>query len=136
MKNIIKCDAFANVPENDPDKYRQIITSEKEGVKSVLYNRYSPIYHVPKEGDWRTINKLLHHIFDYKNLDGEPMYEFALDYIQLLYTQPTKHLPILCLMSTERGTGKTTFLEMLKATFVENMRILDSARLTSNFNGS
>lgn len=136
LKNIIKCDAFANVPENDPDKYRQIITSEKEGVKSVLYNRYSPIYHVPKEGDWRTINKLLHHIFDYKNLDGEPMYEFALDYIQLLYTQPTKHLPILCLVSTERGTGKTTFLEMLKATFVENMRILDSARLTSNFNGS
>ena len=136
LKNIVKCDAFANVPENDPDKYRQIITSEKEGVKSVLYNRYSPIYHVPKEGDWRTINKLLHHIFDYKNLDGEPMYEFALDYIQLLYTRPTKHLPILCLVSTERGTGKTTFLEMLKAVFVENMRILDSARLTSNFNGS
>ena len=134
LKNIIKCDAFTNVPENDPDKYQRIIHVEKENVKSVLYNRYEPIYHVPKEGDWRTINKLLHHIFDYKNLDGDPLYEFALDYIQLLYTQPRKHLPILCLVSSERKTGKTTFLRLMKSIFLENMSTLDSQRLISNFN--
>lgn len=134
LKNIIKCDAFTNVPENDPDKYQRIIHVEKETVKSVLYNRYEPIYHVPKEGDWRTINKLLHHIFDYRNLDGDPLYEFALDYIQLLYTQPRKHLPILCLVSSERKTGKTTFLRLMKSIFLENMSTLDSQRLISNFN--
>lgn len=135
LKNIIKCDAFTNVPENDPEKYQRIIHVEKENVKSVLYNRYEPIYYVPTEGQWRTINKLLHHIFDYRNLDGDPLYEFALDYIQLLYTAPRKHLPILCLVSSERKTGKTTFLNLLKAIFLENMSTLDSQRLISNFNG-
>ena len=131
---IEKCDAFTNVPENDPARYRQVITSEKDGVTSRLYNRYSPVYHVPEQGEWRTINRLLHHIFDYRNLDGEPLYEFALDYLQLLYTRPLNHLPILCLVSKERGTGKTTFLNLLRAIFVENMRILDSERLMSKFN--
>lgn len=136
IKMIDKCDAFTNIPENDPEKYRQIIISEKDGIVSRLYNRYSPISHIPEEGSWRNINKLLHHIFDYKNVAGESLYDFALDYIQLLYTQPIKHLPILCLVSKERGTGKTTFLNLLRAIFVENMRILDSERLMSKFNGS
>lgn len=136
IKMIEKCDAFTNIPENDPEKYQQIIISEKDGITSRLYNRYSPVTHVPEEGSWRTINKLLHHIFDYKNVAGESLYDFALDYIQLLYTQPIKHLPILCLVSKERGTGKTTFLNLLRAIFVENMRILDSERLMSKFNGS
>ncbi len=136
IKMIEKCDAFTNIPENDPEKYQQIIISEKDGITSRLYNRYSPVTHVPEEGSWRTINKLLHHIFDYKNVAGESLFEFALDYIQLLYTQPIKHLPILCLVSKERGTGKTTFLNLLRAIFVENMRILDSERLMSKFNGS
>ena len=136
IKMIEKCDAFTNIPENDPEKYQQIIISEKDGITSRLYNRYSPVTHVPEEGSWRNINKLLHHIFDYKNLAGESLYDFALDYIQLLYTQPIKHLPILCLVSKERGTGKTTFLNLLRAIFVENMRILDSERLMSKFNGS
>lgn len=136
IKMIEKCDAFTNIPENDPEKYQQIVISEKDGITSRLYNRYSPVTHVPEEGSWRTINKLLHHIFDYKNVAGESLYDFALDYIQLLYTQPIKHLPILCLVSKERGTGKTTFLNLLRAIFVENMRILDSERLMSKFNGS
>lgn len=136
IKMIEKCDAFTNIPENDPEKYQQIIISEKDGITSRLYNRYSPVTHVPEEGSWRNINKLLHHIFDYKNVAGESLYDFALDYIQLLYTQPIKHLPILCLVSKERGTGKTTFLNLLRAIFVENMRILDSERLMSKFNGS
>ena len=136
IKMIEKCDAFTNIPENDPEKYQQIIISEKDGITSRLYNRYSPVTHVPEEGSWRTINKLLYHIFDYKNVAGESLFEFALDYIQLLYTQPIKHLPILCLVSKERCTGKTTFLNLLRAIFVENMRILDSERLMSKFNGS
>lgn len=134
VRRIEKYDGFCNIPENDPEKYRQTIIAEKNGVTSKLYNRYSVINHVPAQGQWRHINNLLHHIFDYKNLDGDSLYDFALDYIQLLYTKPYKHLPILCLVSKERGTGKTTFLNLLRAIFCENMRILDSARLTSNFN--
>lgn len=135
LKSIAKCDAFTNVPENDPKKYRRFIVSRKDGVESILYNRYEPVSHEPKEGDWNTIKKFLHHIFDYRNLSEETLFEFGLDYIQQLYVNPTQHLPILCLVSSERGTGKTTFLNLLQDIFCENMCTLDSQRLMSNFNG-
>ena len=136
IKLISKYDAFTNIPENDPEKYRQTIHSSKDGYTSVLYNRYCPVSHEPKPGEWRTINTLLHHIFDYKNLKGESCYEMALDYLQMIYLHPTQHLPILCMVSREQATGKTTFLNLLRAIFKENMRILDSERISSKFNGS
>lgn len=136
IKIIPKYDAFTNIPENDPQLYRQTVYSEKDGYRSVLYNRYCPVSHEPKEGEWRTINMLLHHIFDYKTLKGTTCYEMALDYLQMIYMHPTQHLPILCLVSREQATGKTTFLNLLRAIFKENMRILDSERISSKFNGS
>ena len=136
IKLIPKYDAFTNIPENDPDKYRQSIFSTKDGYTSTLYNRYCPVSHVPKPGEWRTINTLLHHIFDYQNTKGQSFYEMALDYLQMIFCSPTQHLPILCLVSREQATGKTTFLNLLRAIFKENMRILDSERISSKFNGS
>ncbi|MCL2311565.1 MAG: DUF5906 domain-containing protein [Firmicutes bacterium] len=136
IKRIKKCDSFTNIPENDPAEYKQIIESEKKGIKSILYNRYYPVYHIPERGTWENINTLLHHIFDHKNISGHSLYEFALDYLQILYTQPIKKLPILCLVSKENATGKTTFLNLLRAIFIENMRILDSERISSKFNDS
>lgn len=135
LDSIEKYDSFTNIPENDPDKYKRTIIVGRDGMVSKLYNRYSKVPHTPEEGSWQTINKLLHHIFNYTNLTGESLYEFGLDYLQLLYTQPLKHLPILCLVSKERGTGKSTFLDLLKSIFADNMRILDSSRLMSPYNG-
>ena len=135
LDSIEKYDSFTNIPENDPDKYKRTIIVGRDGMVSKLYNRYSKVPHTPEEGSWQTINKLLHHIFNYTNLKGESLYEFGLDYLQLLYTQPLKHLPILCLVSKERGTGKSTFLDLLKSIFADNMRILDSSRLMSPYNG-
>ncbi|MBO7652837.1 MAG: hypothetical protein J6S84_09050 [Bacteroidales bacterium] len=133
LKQIRKFDAFTNLPDNNPETYRQFVEGQKKGVKSLLYNRYSPVEHKPEKGQWNSINKLLHHIFDYRNTGGESLYEFALDYLQLLYTQPARHLPIIALVSKERGTGKTTFLTLLHAIFSENMRTLDSSRISSDF---
>lgn len=135
-RQIPKYDGFANEPENDPEKFKQTIVPEKDGIKSVLYNRYIPITHELKEGEWNNINKLLHHIFDYKNTSGEPLYEFAIDYLQLLYMRPIEKLPVICLVSKENKTGKTTFLNLLQNIFLENMRIIDNARIESKFNGS
>ena len=134
LAQVRKYDGFANLPENDPDRYSRCVVVEKDGYCSSLYNIYSPVSHRPAEGDWRNINRLLHHIFDYKNCAGVSMYEMALDYLQLIYQHPAQHLPILCLVSEEQATGKTTFLELLKAIFNENMRILDSKRLSGQFN--
>lgn len=136
LDSIEKFDAFTNFPENNPEKYKRTIIVSREDMQTRLYNRYSKVPHIPEEGSWQTINKLLHHIFNYTNLKGESLYEFGLDYIQLLYTKPLKHLPILCLVSKERGTGKSTFLDLLKSIFADNMRILDSDRLMSKYNGN
>ena len=134
LGQVKKFDGFANIPENDPDRYQRVVHAGKDDISSVLYNIYSPVSHRPAQGDWRTINRLIHHIFDYKNCAGVPLYEMALDYLQLIYLKPAQHLPILCLVSEEQATGKTTFLQLLKAIFNENMRILDSKRLSGNFN--
>ncbi len=136
LNAIQKYDDFGNLPDNNRETYQQDYFSEYDGLRTRHYNLYSPIAHEPVEGEWQTIDKLLHHIFDYSNTQGETMYEFGLDYLQLIFKQPKHHLPILCLVSKARGTGKTTFLNFLKNIFTSNMVITDSDRISSQFSGS
>jgi hypothetical protein len=42
-------------------------------------------------------------------------YQLGYDYVQLLYHKPTMRLPILCLVSKENETGKSTFGDLMKA---------------------
>jgi hypothetical protein len=71
--------------------------------------------------------EFLHHIF------GD-QYELGLDYIQLLYQRPQQILPILCLVSAENNTGKSTFIKWLKAIFTNNCTIIGNAELSNDFN--
>ena len=48
--------------------------------------------------------------------------------------KPTQILPILCLVSKERSTGKSTFLKWLKEIFEYNLTFLTNSDFTSNFN--
>lgn len=95
-----KYDGFCTVPEHIG--YRSVVGK--------FLNLYEPIDHVLRQGDFPSIRSLLHHIF------GE-QYELGMDYLQLLYLQPIQKLPILLLVSEERNTGKSTFLNFLKALF-------------------
>lgn len=117
IKNIPKYKAFTNIPSHT--NYQQVINN--------CYNKYSPIPHEPEEGDWSTTEKFLRHIF-------QEHYEYGLDYIQILYQYPTQILPILCLVSKENQTGKTTFLDFLKLIFVENACKVGNAELSNEFN--
>jgi len=92
-----------------------------------LYNTYSELKYKPKEGSVTHTLKFFKHIF------GEQL-ELGLDYIKVLYEYPLHILPILCLVSNERSTGKSTFLKYLKEVFGNNMSYLDSHSLNSNFN--
>ncbi len=92
-----------------------------------FYNRYEPLSHVPTEGDWKHIRSLVEHVF------GEQK-ELGLDYLQLLYTKPVQKLPILLLVSKERATGKTTFLNLLKLIFQENVTFNNNEDFRSQFN--
>lgn len=114
---IEKYNAFVLVP--DHINYSRKINN--------CYNRYEPLPHVPCPGNCSTILAMIKHIF------GE-QYELGLDYIQLLYKRPLQKLPILLLVSSQRNTGKTTFLNFLKYFFGDNSTFISNSDMRSQFN--
>lgn len=88
---------------------------------------YEPVGHLPQLGECPATLAFIRHIFG-------KQYELGLDYIQLLYIRPTIKLPILLLVSSERNTGKTTFLNFLKAIFKGNMTFNTNEDFRSQFN--
>ncbi|MFR9518715.1 MAG: primase-helicase family protein [Rikenellaceae bacterium] len=117
ISQIEKYDGFCCVP--DHINYQRTIGN--------FLNDYEPIDAIPKEGEFPKITECLQHIF-------AEQYEYALDYIQLLYTQPRQRLPIIVLASEERNTGKTTFLNLLKVIFGRNMTFNTNDDFRSQFN--
>lgn len=117
LATIPKYDGFCLVPSHL--NYQRIVDN--------FYNRYRPFSHEPKPGYPSKILAFLNHIF------GEQL-NFGLDYFKILYLNPLQILPILCLVSTERATGKTTFLNFMKALFGDNMTINSNEDFRSNFN--
>ncbi len=96
-----------------------------------FFNLYSPLAYHPVEGKWPTINKLLHQI---TKLYSEDYYEMLLDWITLTYFKPLQFLPIIMLVSKERGTGKTSFLNLLKYIYGNNAVIGGNDLIMSKFN--
>lgn len=117
VAHIPKYDGFCTMPSHTD--YRLNVNN--------FYNLYEPITHIPEEGDFRHIHSLIEHIF------GE-QHELGMDYLQLLYLKPTQKLPILLLVSEERNTGKSTFLNFLKALFQENVTFNTNEDFRSQFN--
>ena len=117
LATVPKYDGFCTVP--DHVNYRPVVDK--------FLNLYEPIDHQPQEGDFSHIQSLVWHIF------GE-QYELGMDYLQLLYLQPIQKLPILLLVSEERNTGKSTFLNFLKALFQNNVTFNTNEDFRSQFN--
>jgi hypothetical protein len=96
------------------------------------YNLYAHFPHVKHTSDVYheeipiTIG-LIRHIF-------EEQWELGLKYMKLLYEHPKQILPVLVLVSTERETGKTTFLNYLQMLFGENSTLINPHDLMSSFN--
>ena len=106
MASVPKYDGFCTVP--DHVGYKPVVGK--------FLNLYEPISHVPRQGDFLCIRSLVGHIF------GE-QYELGMDYLQLLYLCPVQKPPILLLVSEERNTGKSTFLNFLKAVFQKQRNV-------------
>lgn len=92
-----------------------------------FYNRYFPLRYLPEPGSCEKSLAFMKHIF------GEH-YELGLDYLYLLYAKPRQILPVLCLVSEQRSTGKTTFLNWLTAIFGRNATINRNEDFESQFN--
>lgn len=119
LKTIPHYDDFTIQPNNFD--YQPIIRN--------CYNLYSEFRYKPESGTWKWSEKLLKHIF------GE-QYELGLRYMQALYLHPHRSLPIIVLVSKERQTGKTTFINWLNQIFGANMVLINPEDLASSFNAS
>ncbi len=117
LDHVPKYKSFCNVP--DHNNFHLVINN--------CFNIYAPFGHEPEEGNCDITLNFIKHIFN------EQM-ELGLDYIQLLFQKPTQILPILCLVSKENHTGKTTFAKYLKEIFTQNVTIVGNDELSASFN--
>ena len=117
LANVPKFDGFTCIP--DHINFQQVYSG--------FYNRYSPLSNIPKKGSIGVSMMFMKHIF------GNQL-ELGLDYLQMLYQKPIQILPILCLVSQERSTGKSTFLKWLKNIFENNLTYLTNDSFGSQFN--
>lgn len=118
LSKVKKYEAFCTFPSH--------VAYQREINK--FYNIYEPLsYEINKDGNWTKIKFFLQHMFG-------TQYELGLDYLTILWKHPIQILPILCFVSSERNTGKSTFLKLLKLLFEGNMTINKNEDFRSRFN--
>ena len=120
--HVLKYTAFCNCPDNTTNYSRSLRAGDGR-----CYNLYEPVVHIPAKGKIRNTIKFIRHIFGDKIV-------FALDYLTILYQLPTENLPVLCLVSRENETGKSTFLQLLGRIFGNNVIILGNEDFSGKFN--
>lgn len=119
IKHIERFNSFTNFPSHTD--YQRRINNQ--------WNLYSEVHHEIEPGEFPVIAKFLKHIFN-------EQYEYGLDYIKLMYEKPFHKVPILCLVSRENETGKSTFINFLKRIFKANMAIVTNSEMEGDFNSS
>ena len=122
---IAKYDDFAIVPDN----------KEYKGSNGNYYNLYAEFPHKPVDIDIIPEDHLKWTMILMKHIFGEQL-DLGLKYMKVVYENPKQQLPILVLVSNERQTGKSTFIDWLTQFYGENMVIINPEDITSNFNGS
>lgn len=140
MKKLLYDIPYYNGFINRPDhiNYRkEFPATDKHGHDMKYYNKYFELSHNPEQGECPLSLDFVKHIFGTGEIhfDGKKYkeYDLGLDYIQLLYLEPTQFLPILCLVSKQRGTGKTKFWEWIGAIFQQNVKPINSQMLNGQF---
>lgn len=120
-QQIVDCnyyDSFCVYP--DHFDYKEVVNG--------MYNLYHRLPYQAQEGQCPHILWLMHHIF-------QEQYEYGMDYVQEIIHDPMQMLPILCLVSAEGKTGKSTFLTFMCELVGANGVTVGSKELQAKFNG-
>jgi hypothetical protein len=138
MEEIPKYDAWCNQPSMNGTYAR---------VHNGCFNLFNPLKHEPQPGPFDTTLFFIKHLFGGEgevvfgtdgtvtesSTLGDP-FTFALDYLTVMYQKPKQILPVVCLVSPENGTGKSTFLKWLSDIYGSNATIIDNERFKQSFN--
>lgn len=90
-------------------------------------NRYHKLEYLPKEGTIETWIILIKRVF-------REMEAIGWDYLTIMYRYPLQMQFVLCLISKENGTGKSTFGNALSYLFGRNVGFFGQTDLSSQFN--
>ena len=123
VSTVPKFDGFCCIPEHL--NYQQIVQG--------FYNIYNEIPFAPSSEKENLKNKIQFSLNFVAHIFGEQL-EMGLDYLKILLQFPTQILPILCLVSKERTTGKSTFIKWLREIFGLNMTYIKGDSFGSQFN--
>lgn len=123
VSTVPKFDGFCCIPEHL--NYQQIVQG--------FYNIYNEIPFSPSSEKENLKNNIPFSLNFVAHIFGEQL-EMGLDYLKILLQFPTQILPILCLVSKERATGKSTFIKWLREIFGLNMTYIKGDSFGSQFN--
>lgn len=123
VATVPKFDGFCCIPEHL--NYQQIVQG--------FYNIYNEIPFAPSSEKENLKNNIPFSLNFVAHIFGEQL-EMGLDYLKILLQFPTQILPILCLVSKERATGKSTFIKWLREIFGLNMTYIKGDSFGSQFN--
>ena len=123
VSTVPKFDGFCCIPEHL--NYQQIVQG--------FYNIYNEIPFAPSSETEDLKSKIPFSLNFVAHIFGE-QFEMGLDYLKILLQFPTQILPILCLVSKERATGKSTFIKWLREIFGLNMTYIKGDSFGSQFN--
>lgn len=124
LSQIPKFDDFIIQPDNKD--YHPIINN--------CYNLYSKFAHQP-HNEPVTTNDIPTTIMFMKHIFGEQL-ELGFKYLKILYEHPKQILPILTLVSKERDTGKTTFINWFEMIFGSNSILIAPEDILKHFNAN
>jgi len=122
FRYIKKYVAFVNIPDNS-----ETYLKEHNHNGDTYYNLYEEMKFAPAPGDVTITLRFLSRMFQDKT-------EMVLDYLKILYENPTQNLPVICLVSKIQETGKSSFMKWLYAIFGRNAIILGNEEFSTNFN--
>ncbi len=123
VSSVPKYDGFCCIPEHLD--YQQIVQG--------FYNIYNEIPFSPSSENGNSKNSIPFSLNFVQHIFGE-QFHLGLDYLKILLQYPTQILPILCLVSKERSTGKSTFIKWLREIFGLNMTYIKGDSFGSQFN--
>jgi hypothetical protein len=130
-------DGVVNIPSHGSKYVEEVVTKDRNGCKLIWKNLYNNVSWEEQEGTFEATLKIIKHIFGqgqllYKGTSIDE-WELGLDYLQLLWSNPTQKLPILACVSKERNTGKSTLFDYMRVLFQQNAKQIREQDFMSEF---